>query len=256
MSPVPKSSHPVPHGVRAVLVAAGEGTRMGQRAGTRKPLLQLLGRSLLEHACAAFDACDAISSLVIVAHPEDVQAVRSLAPKSPAFRKLHAVLAGGSERSDSVRLGCAESFKECSSQEPPFDLIAVHDAARPLIQAADIQRAVEAAREYAAALLAIPVRDTLKQSSDGLHAAGTLDRSGLWAAQTPQVFRATELRACQARALAEGLGVTDDAALWERYRGPIRLVEGRWDNLKVTRPADLGIAEALLQATQTHSGTP
>lgn len=256
MSPAPNPPQPRALGVRAVVVAAGEGTRMGARVGARKPLMQLLGRSLLEHACAALDACEAITSLVIVSHPGDLEAVRELAADRPAFHKLHAVVAGGQERGDSVRRGCAVSFEESSSQEAAFDLIAVHDAARPLIRAAEIQRAVETAREHAAALLAIPVRDTLKQSSDGLHAAGTLDRSGLWAAQTPQVFRAEDLRACQMRAVTEGLTTTDEAALWERYRGPIRLVEGRWDNLKVTHPADLGSAEALLRAAQANLSTP
>ena len=261
--PYPSSMHPAAPdprqpqlGVRAVLVAAGRATRMGQGAGPRKPLIQLLGKSILEHSCAAFDASSDVTSIVIVAHQDDVELIRGLCRTGDAFRKVHAVLAGGAERGDSVRLGCEPELPQPLRSELEFDLIAVHDAARPLVRHGDISRTIQRAREHGAALLAVPIRDTLKHSADGQTGTMSPDRSGLWAAQTPQAFRADELRECQRQALAEGIQSTDDAALWERYRGPVQLVAGRWDNLKITEPEDLAIGEALLSAAQSNAKTP
>lgn len=210
-----------------------------QANGARKPLLRLAGRSLLEHACAAFDAAPSVGAIVIVAHPDDLEAIEQLARESSALRKVTRVVAGGAQRTDSVRLGVEQVA-------PHFELVLVHDAARPLVAPATIERAVEVAAREGAALTAIPVSDTLKHSSDGRHASSTLDRSTVWAAQTPQAFRAALLRDLLERAQREGLTPTDDAALYERYVGPIALVQGERSNLKVTVPEDLAVAEAIL----------
>jgi 2-C-methyl-D-erythritol 4-phosphate cytidylyltransferase len=221
----------------AVLVAAGNSTRMG--AGERKPFLTLAGRSVLEHTCAAFEACAQVTALVLVVHPDDVGRVGELAKRVPALAKVRAVVPGGAQRSDSVRLGVAAVPSEC-------ELVLVHDAARALILPATIEAALETAAREGAALVAVPVRDTLKSSPDGVRATHTVDRSTLWAAQTPQVFRTRELSEMLARALAEKFSPTDDAALYERYVGPVPLVRGDESNLKLTTPADLEIAEAIL----------
>lgn len=221
----------------AVLVAAGSSTRMG--AGERKPFLRLAGRTILEHACAAFDACEAVHALVLVVHGDDVERVRQLAATSPALAKVRAVVAGGAQRSDSVRIGIAATPADC-------EWVLVHDAARALIRTATISAALATAVQHGSALVAVPVRDTLKSAPDGEHASATVDRSKLWAAQTPQVFRRADLAAWLARAQAEGFSPTDDAALCERYVGPVPLVRGDDTNLKITTPDDLEIAEAIL----------
>jgi len=232
---------------RAVLVAAGASTRMRGAGGARKPLIELRGRPLLEHTAAAFDASDRVSSLVIVTHPDDVEVIRALALTRPAFRKVVAVVAGGEERTDSVRIGATLSTEHLERDEPHFDVIAVHDGARPFVEPSAVDRAVAAAAEDGAALLALPVRDTLKRSPDGgRHATETVDRSELHAAQTPQAFRAAEFRTCLERAAAEGFRPTDDAALWERYVGPVTLVAGHPTNVKITAPEDLVWARAFL----------
>lgn len=221
----------------AVLVAAGSSTRMG--AGERKPFLRLAGRTVLEHACAAFDACSGVSAIVLVVHGDDVERVRQLAASSPALAKVRAVVAGGAQRSDSVRIGIAAVPASC-------EWVLVHDAARALVRPATIAAALETAMQRGAALVAVPVRDTLKSTPDGEHASATVDRSKLWAAQTPQVFRKADLAAWLSRAQAEGFSPTDDAALCERYVGPVPLVRGDDTNLKITTPDDLEIAEAIL----------
>jgi len=225
----------------AIVVAAGQSTRMGRTDGdsARKPLLTLEGHTLLEHACAAFGAVAAVHEIVVVAHPEDVGRVRELAAHSPALAKVRAVVAGGAQRTDSVRAGVEAASREC-------EIVLVHDAARPLVLPATIERSITVAARDGAALVAVPVRDTLKSSPDGARAATTVDRSMLWAAQTPQAFRAAILRDILARAAADGWVATDDAALYERYVGPITLVPGEATNLKITTPEDLVLASAIL----------
>jgi 2-C-methyl-D-erythritol 4-phosphate cytidylyltransferase len=126
--------------------------------------------------------------------------------------------------------------------------VAVHDAARPLVTRAIVERALTVADRRGAALVAMPVRDTIKTSSTGDLAEGTIDRSVLWAAQTPQVFRTALLRELFERAASDEFRPTDEAALHERYVGPVPLVEGESDNLKITTPTDLVVAEAILRA--------
>jgi 2-C-methyl-D-erythritol 4-phosphate cytidylyltransferase len=221
----------------AVIVAAGDSTRMG--AKVRKPFLQLGGRALLEHVCEAFARVAAVREIVIVAKPEDFARIARLRRSSSAFKKVRATIAGGEARTDSVRAGVA-------ALETPGDVVVIHDAARPLVRPALIKSAIKVAERDGGALVAVPVRDTLKRSLDGERAGETVDRSSLWCAQTPQAFRFTVLRDVLALALSDAFVPTDDAALYERYVGPITLVPGEASNLKITTPEDLALAEAIL----------
>ena len=146
----------------AVVVAAGNSTRMARGGGprTRKPLVELAGAPLLEHTLAALDAARHVREVVLVAHADDVATFESWCVSKPAFAKVCCVVAGGEERSDSVRRGVFW----CSFD---VDVIAVHDGARPLVSAACIDAAIELAVLRGAALVALPVRDTIKQSEDG-----------------------------------------------------------------------------------------
>lgn len=230
----------------AVIVAAGSSTRMASAGGAtaeRKPLLPLRGRTLLEHTCAAFDAAPSVFEIVLVVHPQDLERcrtmVRAAAVDHPTLAKVSAVVAGGRERTESVRAGVNGVSERAG-------VVLVHDAARPMIEPATIERAVEVAWSEGAALVAVRVRDTLKVSASGTHAESTLDRSLLWAAQTPQAFRTERLKRLLERAEKDGLLATDESALHERYMGPVPIVEGDPRNLKITTPSDLGVAEALL----------
>ena len=217
----------------AVIVAAGSSVRMGGAGGRRKPFLELGGRTVLELSCAAFQRASGVSELVIVAREEDLGQVRELVPAAAA------VVPGGSERADSVRLGVA-------AVSGPVDVVCVHDAARPLIRTAVIESAVAVAAREGAALVAVALRDTVKRSASGLRVEETLERSQLWAAQTPQCFRTELLRELLRRAEQDGFRPTDDSALHERYVGPVPIVEGDATNLKLTTPTDLAIAAAIL----------
>lgn len=226
----------------AVLLAAGQSTRMGDGAtSVRKPFLVLEGLTLLEHACSAFDRVAAVVEIVLVGHPSDRERLERMAKGCPTLRKVRAIVNGGELRTDSVRAGVAACSPECR-------LVAVHDVARALVEPALIEQAVARATTRGAALVAAPMTDTVKTSSDGLHAETTLDRSVLWSAQTPQVFQAARLRELLERARAENYRPTDDAALHERYVGPIPIVPGTSHNLKITTPDDLVLAAAILRA--------
>jgi 2-C-methyl-D-erythritol 4-phosphate cytidylyltransferase len=220
--------------------------------GPRKPFLELEGRTLLEHACAAFALLEEVFEIVPVVRAEDRERAETLARTRPELAEVARIARGGAERVDSVRAGVTEVRAEAR-------LVAIHDAARPLVTSEAVRRALLAAAEHGAALLALPVRDTLHRSPDGLHAPDLLDRAGLWAAQTPQAFEAARFRACLEEARRDGFRPSDDAALWQRYVGAPALVRGEIGNLKITEPEDLELARAVLAeraASRSPGGTP
>ena len=228
--------------VAILLLAAGRGSRLG--ATRPKAYLDLGGRPLLLHcaerlliALQPTATCD----LIVVAHPDDHDPY--LAPLSGELRRLLgpsgrlAVAPGGSTRQESMQNGLGAALDA--------ELIVVHDAARPLVPIAATRACLAAAAHDGAALLAIPATDTLKQVREGA-VVGTLDRSAIWYAQTPQIARRELLeRACR-HAHATGFEATDDVALIEHLGAPVRIVPGTPSNLKITRPDDVPLAAALL----------
>jgi 2-C-methyl-D-erythritol 4-phosphate cytidylyltransferase len=228
-----------------LLLASGSSSRM--RAGgveERKVWLPLAGRTVLEHALLAFEAVAEVVEIVVAVHPDDL--ARAAALQGRAARPVR-VVAGGAARMDSA--GAALAAVQASST-----LVAIHDAARPLVQPAVVARVLAAAAEHGAAIAARRVHDTIKRSLDGRLERETLDRESLWAAQTPQAFERARYASLVARAAAEGWTPTDDAALWERWVGPVRLVDGGSGNIKLTTREDLLLAEAMLAARGAGQG--
>lgn len=214
----------------AVIVAAGRSSRMG---GTDKIFAPLAGRPLLCHALAAFQASLLVETIVLVVAEERVTAARRVLDPFE-FSKLTAVCIGGERRQDSVRTGLEALGR--------VETVAVHDAARPLITAALIERGFQAAMETGAAVAAIPLVDTLKEADSDGNVIRTIPRERLWAVQTPQVFGYELLLAAHLRSPAD---VTDDAMLVEANGGRVKVFLGSPRNLKVTTPDDLVLAEAL-----------
>jgi len=211
-----------------LLPAAGLGARMGGR----KTLLALAGRPILRHTLERFAPFRGrICQTIVVAHPADLSAIERECPGA-------CVVAGGARRQDSVAAGLARVA-------PEADLVAIHDAVRPFVASAAIAAALEAAERVGAAIVATPMKPTVKRVAEGLIAA-TVDRHGLWCAQTPQVFRRPLLLEACAAAQREGAEVTDDAQLVERLGHPVAVVPGSDLNLKITTPEDLALAEAIL----------
>jgi 2-C-methyl-D-erythritol 4-phosphate cytidylyltransferase len=229
--------------VSAVLLAAGQSTRMG--AGPRKPFLRVEGDTILAWALRSLSQATCVREVIVVASPDQVDEAREEALRAAASAGrpegwVSAVVAGGTERTDSVRAG-TQAVNESAQ------VILVHDAARPLVQPARIEQVAEQAAEHGAALLAIRVSDTIKTSENGTQVSGTLERSELWAAQTPQAFDAQRFRKVLDQARQDSATATDDAALFERYDGSVALVEGDRDNIKITTDEDLVHAAAILR---------
>ena len=228
-----------------VIVAAGSSTRM---AGVDKVTAPIAGRPLLAWTLDPFTADEAIGRIVVVVAPARVDELRSL-PWVPARA---AVVAGGERRQASVAAGVAELGRTGS---PADRVVLVHDAARPAIRPAVIRRVVEAAAEHGAAIPAVPVVETLKRVDDDGSIATTVDRRALWAAQTPQGVRLGILLEAWSRFPPDGPDVfTDEASLLEACTIPVHVVPGDPDNLKVTHPADIGRAAAILAAGGARVG--
>jgi len=216
----------------AVIVMAGAGTRFG--GAVPKVFLPLAGEPMWQHSVRAFAALPGLTSIVLVTSPERVDEVRA-----ECVHPLSVVVAGGARRQDSVANGLA-----ALTSSP--QVVAVHDAARPLIEAATVARAIAAAAEHGSGLVAVPVSDTIKEVEDGV-VVGTSDRTRLWRAQTPQCFRTEILVRAHEQARRGGVErVTDDAALVERLGLSVHVVRGDAWNIKITEPGDLVVAEAVL----------
>ena len=198
----------------------------------------LAGAPILIHTIRAFSQVAAITEIIVVAPSEHLERTRTLLVDFGMNDQCR-VVAGGRLRQDSVRIGLRHTAASSA-------LVAVHDGARPLIRPADIERCLAAAAECGAAIMAVPVKDTLKDVAEGNLIRHTVEREGLWQAQTPQAARTEILREAFALADQAGFIGTDEAALLEHANKPVQVVEGSETNLKVTRPDDLHIAEALL----------
>lgn len=222
----------------AVIVAGGSGRRIG--GAVRKQYLEVAGIPVLLRAILPFLNHPRIHQVVVVLPPDD-----AAAPPAWLAAVPDRIVAGGAERGDSVRNGLAAVWDD-------VDFVLVHDGARPFVTREVIDHVLGAAPRPSIA--AIPVTDTIKQVGDDGRITGTPDRGLLWQAQTPQGFPRDGLLRAYDRALAEGVAATDDAALYERYVGPVRVVMGSYRNLKVTRPEDLVVAEALALASGAGTG--
>ncbi len=228
----------------AVVVAAGGSSRMG---GVDKQFALLAGRPVLAWTLAACEQTPAVDAIVVVANSQTQARVAALV-RAAGFARVVAVVPGGARRQDSAARGLAALEAAAARDGAALDLVLVHDGARPLADPALIARGLAAAAAHGAAIAAIPVRDTVKVVDAAGRITATPDRATLWQAQTPQVFRHALLAAAYAEAAARDLAVTDDAALLEALGHPVHVYEGDPTNLKITTPADLVIAEALLAA--------
>lgn len=227
----------------AIVVAAGRGERFGRS----KQFAPLAGRPMLSWSLEVLSSLSEVISFVIAAEPEHVENVLEIArevgllagdvPRSGA--KPVAVVVGGATRQESVR-------RALDAVDAAHDAVIVHDAARPLVRREDVRRAIELVGPSRAALLAAPVPDTLKEVAPDGSVLRTLDRSRLWAAQTPQLALLTDLRKAHAAAFRDGYQGTDEAELLERIGVSVNVVSSSNENFKVTFPDDLLRAEALM----------
>jgi len=204
-----------------------------------KQFLSLGGEPLIVQSLRTLQAAPVVDQIVLAVPRADVEYCENEIVSRHRFTKVTKVVAGGAERQDSVRHALAQVHSET-------EIVLIHDAVRPFVTLRMIAEVVTAARKEGAAIIALPMRDTVKQVRTDGTIERTVDRAPLWLAQTPQAFRLDWIEAAHKKAHAEGIWATDDAFLVEWLGYSVAVVEGSGENIKVTRPEDLVIGEAIL----------
>lgn len=216
----------------AIIVAAGKGVRMG---GIDKIFASLAGKPLLAWTVETFEKCEAIDCIVVVLDEHNIEQGKGLAEEYK-WEKVKDICAGGKERQQSVSNGL-KLLKDCK-------WVVIHDGARPLVKESLIKIGLSEARETGASVAAVPVTDTIKLASDEGFIIGTPPREKLWAVQTPQVFKFDIIEEAHRNA---DKTATDDAALVEKLGYTVKLYLGSYNNIKITTPIDLSLAEILVK---------
>jgi 2-C-methyl-D-erythritol 4-phosphate cytidylyltransferase len=241
--------------VSLLLVAAGEGRRMrSEKVRVRKPFMLLCGMPILMRALEPFREIGEIGQAIVAVHPEDLDYVRARFWRRLSRLGVADIVGGGERRQDSVR-------NALRAADPGFEFVAVHDAARPIVSPSAVRRVIRAAFACGAAILAVPVADTVKLARNAAAArssrrpgvafiSATTQREGLWLAQTPQVFRKKLLARGLELAEERRIVVSDDAQAVEMIGKGVAIVPGDATNIKVTTPLDLRIAAALLGVSE------
>lgn len=214
--------------ISAVIVAAGSGTRM--KAGKNKVFLEILGKTILEHTVSVFSGMSMIDEIIVVTN--EIEEAEKILSK---YSKLKAIVPGGTVRGESVKNGLKKA---------DGDFVAIHDGARALILKEDIENVLDAAMEFGAAALGVKCKDTLKMADENGFISKTMDREFLYNIQTPQVFKLLEITEMYEKCNEV---FTDDCALAEKYGVRVKIVDGSYDNIKITTPEDMDLAERILK---------
>jgi 2-C-methyl-D-erythritol 4-phosphate cytidylyltransferase len=223
----------------ALIPAAGMGKRM--RAGCNKQYLLLDGEPILAHTIRVFENAPFIAGIYLVAPEQEIAYCREEVVERYGFSKVRAIVAGGSERQHSVHNGL-NAMQGVEEQ----DVVLIHDGVRPFVPVGVLEAAAAAAGETGGAVVAVPVKDTVKVARDGV-IIDTPPREQLWLAQTPQAFRFGLISSAHAAAEADRFLGTDDASLMERQGWQLRVVMGDYRNIKITTPEDMVLAAAFLK---------
>ncbi|MDQ0856771.1 2-C-methyl-D-erythritol 4-phosphate cytidylyltransferase [Bacillus sp. V2I10] len=218
-----------------VIPAAGQGKRMN--AGKNKQFIELDGIPVIVHTLKVFEHDPQCTGILLVVNPNERDIFAAMADRYE-IRKIKGLISGGSERQHSVYNG----LKAASSE-----IVLVHDGARPFIKKHMMTKLVKAASEDGAATVAVPVKDTIKRVLNS-EVIETVERSSLWAVQTPQAFRLSDILTAHEEAMQSGFLGTDDASLIERSGRKVQVIEGDYTNIKLTTPDDLLLAKAILES--------
>jgi len=223
----------------AIITAGGIGKRMG--AGLPKQYLEVAGKPIIVHTIERFVGLAGIDQVIVTVPPGDESSFAADILSPFALNEMVTVVTGGAERQDSVSNGLLAVADD-------VEIVLVHDGVRPFIKKDIIERSVKCARDSGACVVAMPLKETIKRVNENGNVEETVDRSTLWGAQTPQVFRRDILRKAFDKAKGEGFYGTDDTMLVERLGLPVNVVEGDYHNIKITTIEDLAIAEAIVKS--------
>lgn len=235
--------------VAAIIPAAGLGRRM--RQAVPKQYLQLADKPILAHTLEVFERLHEVDEITLVAQPAAMEFCQNQVITPYGFKKVFRLVPGGKERQDSVY-----NALKILHQHDDLELILVHDGVRPFVTPKEIRRVLAAARQHGAAILALPVQDTVKVVDQQKNIKQTLDRRQLWLAQTPQVFQTAILWRAFIEAYSQGFYGTDEASLVEALGLPVAVVPGSPFNIKVTTPEDLILAQAIYEIRQKLKKEP
>ena len=221
--------------VSAVIVSAGNSTRMG---GINKQFLELDGTPVIAHSISAFQKCEYVDEIVIVTRESDIEEIKNLINKY-SFTKVSSVVCGGETRQLSVFNGIIKTSNDAQ-------IVAIHDGARPLVTVKVIEETIKAAAEYGAAATGVKVKDTVKVVDDNDNIIDTPDRAYMRFIQTPQVFD-KKLYLDAVASVENSKDFTDDCKLLEAYGKTVKFVDGDYENIKITTPEDIELAENYLK---------
>ncbi len=224
----------------AIIAAGGSGKRMKTEDG--KLFLELGGFPILLLTLSVFDNCDIINEIILPVPLDEIQKAKELTERA-GLKKVRHIIQGGATRQASVYNG----LKVVSSDA---DIIMIHDGARPFVSREMILDAVSETRAHRAVIVGMPVKDTIKLVNDERLVSNTLDRDLLWQVQTPQVFEASLIKEAYERAEKLGITATDDARLVERLGEKVKMINGSYENIKITTKEDLILGEAILSSRQ------
>ncbi len=222
--------------VNAIIAAGGQGKRMN--SSISKQFLTIKGHPILYYTLNKFEKMNIIKSIVLVTSTDDMDYTREKIIKQYRFKKIEMV-EGGKERQDSVYNGLREL-------SPQTDIVVIHDGVRPFVSTKLIENSIAAAAKFKAVGVAVPVKDTIKVVGDGNIVENTPNRNTLWAMQTPQSFNYDLIMKAYEKAMYEGFYGTDDTVLVERMGLPVKVIEGAYENIKITTPEDIIFAETFV----------
>ncbi len=224
----------------ALIVAGGKGKRMASKIS--KQFLELNGKPVLYYTLKAFSQCNDVDFIVLVVSKDDMEYTKKEIVQKYNFTKVNAIVEGGIERQHSVHNGL-KSIKGCN-------IVIIHDGARPFVSERIINEGIKYADEYGACACGIRPKDTIKVIDDSGFSIDTPDRSTLVSVQTPQCFKYSLIYDCHNKLSREGINVTDDTMVVERYKHKVYLYEGDYKNIKITTPEDMLIGEEILNEMQ------
>ncbi len=231
------------HYVAAVIVAAGKGTRMN--VPVNKQYLLLHGKPILAHTLEVFENSKLIDEIILVVGEHETNRCMRDVVNPYGFKKIKKLVVGGKTRQQSMYNGLLEVSTGC-------DIVVTHDGARPLVDPETIHRSIKKTVEFKATVVGVPVKETIKiMDSDGF-VDSTPQRDRLWTIQTPQTFAYPLLMEAHRKALVDGYEGTDDAMLVENLGHPIKIIKGYYENIKITTPEDLLIAESIININRYH----
>ncbi len=233
------NSNDISQKVTAIITAAGKGTRMN--SSINKQYLKIAGIPVLARTISAFESCSEVDNIILVVNEDDINFCKHEIVEEFNFKKVISLVSEGAERQNSVYKGL------CSIRDDK-GIVLIHDGARPFVTKKNIVDCIEAAREFGACGIGVRSKDTIKISDEHGFVQSTPDRNSLWSIQTPQGFMYDIIKDAHDKAVQNGYVGTDDMVLVEKLGIPVKIVEGSYQNIKITTPEDLIMGESLLSS--------